>query len=172
MESVMSLAKQLSAIPNQESNAGSWSRLDNGAAVEIVLTPDIGDSHRLNLTSDSLAGIFNKYGEGIPSGAHRRGTWGVKEEAGQKILYLCRNVSDLRPGSLWYVNAPALLSSDRIASLQTGLTVQVFDGGRKTSYAVQDGLIGDCIEGNDRGEYREAAEKFLSGRCLQCSRQS
>ena len=157
----MNLAKQLSAIPNGESNAG-WSRLDQDYGIEISLPTGNGAAYRLNLTADALSGIFNRYGEAIPSGNHRRGSWGVKEEHGQKILYLCRNVSDTRPGSLWYVSAPALLSPERIKSLGIAVTIQVFDSGRKSSYAVQESTIGDCVEGADRGEYRQAAEKFLT----------
>jgi hypothetical protein len=157
----MSLAKQLSVIPNVESNAG-WSRLDKDSGIEISLPRENGAAYHVNLAADTLSGIFNRYGEAIPTGNHRRGSWGVKEEHGQKILYLCSNVSDIRPGSLWFVSAPALLSPDQIANLQIGLSIQVFDGGRRTSYAVQDGTIGDCIEGNDRGEYRDAAQKFIS----------
>jgi hypothetical protein len=60
------------------------------------------------------------------------------------------------------VTAPALLSPDRIKKLGIGVAVQIFDEGRRSSYAVQDGTIGDCVDGNDRGEYRQAAEKFLT----------
>jgi hypothetical protein len=162
----MSLAKQLSAIPNVESNAG-WSRVDQDSSVEILLPRESGGSYRLNLTPDTFSGIFNKYGESVPTGNHRRGIWGVKEEHGQKILYLCSNASDTRPGSLWFVSAPSLLSPDRIKKLGIGVIIQIFDEGRRTSYAVQDGTIGDCVEGNDRGEYREAAEKFLSEHRMQ-----
>jgi hypothetical protein len=119
-------------------------------------------AYRLNLTADALSGIFNRYSEAIPTGNHRRGSWGVKEERGQKVLYLCQNVSDTREGSLWFVSAPALLSPERIKSLGVGVIIQIFDEGRRTSYAVQDDTIGDCIEGNDRGEYRDAAQKFIS----------
>jgi hypothetical protein len=90
---MMSLAKQLSVIPNVESNAG-WSRLDRDSGIEILLPRESGLAYRLNLTADALSGIFNRYGEAIPSGNHRRGSWGTKEEHGQKILYLCHNVSE------------------------------------------------------------------------------
>jgi hypothetical protein len=157
----MNLAKQLSVIPNVESTSG-WSRSDKDSGIEISLPRENGAAYRLNLTPDTLSGIFNKYGEAIPTGNHRRGIWGVKEEGGQKILYLCGNASDARPGSLWFVSAPALLSPERIKSLGIGVTIQIFDDGRRSSYAVQGGTIGDCVEGNDRGEYRQAAEKFLT----------
>jgi hypothetical protein len=157
----MSLAKQLSVIPTMESSAG-WSRIDQDSGIEILLPRESGEAYRLNLTPDTLAEIVNKYGEPIPTGRQRRGSWGVKEEYGQKILYLCHNVSDIRNGSLWFIGAPALLSPDRIKNLVIGVTVQVFDDGRRSSYQVQDGVVADCIEGTDRGEYRQAAEKFLA----------
>ena len=88
---------------------------------------------------------------------------GLKDERGQRVLWLIANVSDLRPGSQWYISAPALLSPERIAKLLVVPTLHVLDCGARTSYAVQDGTVGDCLAGNDRGEYREAAQKFING---------
>jgi hypothetical protein len=156
----MTLAKQLSAIKNQDHDAG-WSLLDKGDDAVFILPTSDGGLFQVQVPKHELAGTRNRFGEPLPFGVHRSGAWTLREEAGHKVLCLFRFKSDVRPGSQFYVVAPALLSPERIAGLRFGLSIQVYDGAARISYSIQDGEVCECVEGNDRGEYREAAEAFL-----------
>ena len=156
----MNLSQQLSKIKNQEWAAG-WSLLDSGPDAELLL-PNGNETFRIRVPRVDLARVCNRFGEALPYSSHRSGSWGLREERGNKVLFLLKNQHDMREGCGFYIKAPALLSDERIAKFQVGLMVAVQDGALCTVYEVENRATGSCREGSDRGEYREAGEKLLA----------
>ena len=160
----MNFAQQLSTIENQESYAGFIREDGPNDEVRLRLHTDGGNDIVLKLSVADFASLTNRWGEIITGGAYKNGAWGLQERSGQRVLYLIKNQKDLREGVQFYLCGPVVLPPDRTAKLRAYVwSIAIVDEGTVAAvYQVSDGSTGACVQGRDRGQYREVADKALS----------